>query len=107
MPSTILTPRSAGPDLRYMPRWACALVVCGIAGLDSCGGSSKAPADFEITFDSATATAVEGGATAVDYVYITGLNGFDGSASVQLTGLPPGTTSDLDSPTAIRAWVCD
>src|SRR5438874_967424 len=74
-----------------------------ILTLADCGGGSviqppppPAP-DFGITANSQSLTITEGGSTTVQ-VSITALNGFTGSVSVAISGLPSGVNASPTSP---------
>ena len=87
--------------------WLWALLLLPVAGLDSCGGGKTPPSpDFSFYVSSSTLTAAVGGATPVDMINIQGMNNLEGSASAWLTGLPPGATSNLDTPTLIQVNAC-
>jgi hypothetical protein len=80
-----------------------ALAVCTAAWLVGCGGSgsSTPAADFSITVSPASLATAEGGTTAAATVTIAALNGFTGSVSVSIAGLPPGATAKPGFPVLI------
>jgi len=77
-----------------------------IAGLNNCGGGSSSPRppppDFALSVSPTSATVPPGGVL-VAQVSVTAENGFSGSVSVSVTGLPTGTTISPASPFTMSA----
>lgn len=86
-----------------------AFLCLGAALLSGCGGSSSyqpppQPAqDFAIAISPSSLTQQAGGATSTFTVSITGQNGFTGSVSVSLSGLPAASTTSPASGFAVAA----
>jgi hypothetical protein len=84
-----------------------AFVCLGAALLTSCGSSyqpSPPPAqDFDIGISPSSLTQQAGGAASTFTVSVNGQNGFTGSVSISLFGLPGGTTTSPSSPFAVAA----
>jgi hypothetical protein len=87
------------------------LAIAATALLTGCGGSSSSsstppppPAgDFSISVSATSVSAVGGMTSAPVTVSITGSNGFSGTVSVALTGLPTGVVGSPSSPLSIAA----
>ena len=80
-------------------------VCLGAALLIGCGGSSQPappPAqDFTIAISPTSVTQPAGGTASTFNVSVTGQNGFTGSVSISLSGLPAGATTSPASPFAV------
>jgi hypothetical protein len=80
-----------------------------LATLDGCsGGSGPSPPpsptpDFAVSVSTASLMAIEGGTSGAATVSITPINGFTGSVSVVVSGLPPGATTNPVSPLTVSA----
>src|SRR5439155_24167381 len=61
------------------------------------------PPDFTISISPATLTATAGSSNSSFAVSITGQNGFSGSVTVTLSGLPAGVTTSPSSPFTVAA----
>src|ERR1700674_4936749 len=95
-------------DTRFLPRVI--LLVC-VLTLSSCGGGSSGtptppqpppPAgDFALAIQAATVTTQQGGALQFQTVQVNSLNGFKGTISLMLSGLPTGVTSTPAGPFSI------
>jgi hypothetical protein len=71
-----------------------------------CGSSNTPPpqvAEFTISLSSSAVSQQAGGATSQFSVSINGQNGFTGSVSVSLSGLPSGSTTSPPSPFVVAA----
>jgi len=86
--------------------WACVVSASVLAG---CGGGSGTGAppppapDFSVSVTPASLTAVEGGTSAPAMVSVTAANGFTGTVSVAILGLPSGATTNPPSLTVSTA----
>jgi len=84
-----------------------AFVCLGAALLSSCGNSYQPPPppaqDFAIAISPSSVTQQAGGAGSTFNVSVTGQNGFTGSVSISLSGLPVGSTTSPASPFAAAA----
>ncbi len=84
----------------------CLLLCCGIAG---CGGGPNTPppppaaADFALSVSPTSVSVVQGGTSAPVTVSVAGTNGFSGTVSVAISGLPAGASASPASPLNISA----
>jgi hypothetical protein len=78
---------------------ACVLAACG-------GGSGSPPppaADFTVSVAPASLTATEGNSSGPATVSVTPANGFTGTVSIAILGLPTGATTNPPSPLTVSA----
>ena len=86
--------------------WLTAIVL----HVTACGGGGGSPPpppapDFAVSVAPASLSAVVGDATGSASVSITPINGFTGTVSVAISGLPPGATTNPSSPLSVTANV--
>jgi len=82
------------------------LVTLFVLSLDGCGGGSSPPPpapDFAISVAPASLSAIAGGTSNSATVSISPVNGFAGSVSVAISGLPAGATTEPSSPLSVTA----
>ena len=109
-PSPLFFPDTSGPWSPFSEHRLPVLLgfVClGAALLTSCSSSYQPPPppaqDFAIAISPASVTQQAGGTASTFTVSITGQNGFAGSVSITLSGLPAGSTTSPASPFAVTA----
>jgi hypothetical protein len=82
-------------------------VFCALISSTCGGGGTGAPPgpqpDFAIAVSPGTVSGSAGGSTNPTSISITGLNGFTGNVIINVTGLPPGSTTTPALPFAIPA----
>jgi hypothetical protein len=93
MPAYLEEGRLGGFAMSLRDRGSIVVVLGALSCLAACGGSSSNP-DFSFRASPTTVSTVVGGTTSAIEIGASALNGYRGSVSVSLSGLPPGATTD-------------
>ena len=91
--------------MKASKRLAClAFLLAAGLSIGGCGGGSTQPSgDFSIAVSPGTVNLAQGAQSSPVTVSVTAVNGFSGSVTVTITGLPAGVTSSPASPFTVAA----